>query len=414
MLQHRSVWVGIVALGLAASGSRGLDAQTRATTQPRVAISITVGFILEPGGTLRVWGMDPGASLETPEPAANRMGLGHNNPVKKFALYPVPGVKDVVAISATSTNAYAVLADGRILAWGGHSNGALGNTTLAEFEARGQPQLETPTPTPVAVRFDAVDVSAKDLHVLALARDGSVWAWGRGDSGELGIGPLPTVNFRGSYPSVEKFVPYPVRIPNLQNVVAISAGDRHSLALLKDGTVRAWGLNRHGQVGDGTSTNRDVPTTVPGVRNVVAIAAGGYRSVAVLADGTVMEWGANHVNLTPRLTPAVLPGARGIKSVVAGNEHVAAITETGQVMTWGQDSHYQTGRGRNATAPGLVRDITGVSSVAAGGESTIAVLGSGQMMTWGHVPPSASGKGMSQFPTALVLDGLGAAPAAVR
>jgi len=126
---------------------------------------------------------------------------------------------------------------------------------------------------------------------------------GRGDSGELGIGPLPTVNFRGSYPTVAQFVPYPVRIPNLQNVVAISAGDRHSLALLKDGTVRAWGLNRHGQVGDGTSTNRDVPTTVPGVRNAVAIAAGGYRSVAVLADGTVMEWGANHVNLTPRLGP---------------------------------------------------------------------------------------------------------------
>lgn len=102
---------------------------------------------------------------------------------------------------------------------------------------------------------------------------------------------------------LSQFVPYPVRIPNLQNVVAISAGDRHSLALLKDGTVRAWGLNRHGQVGDGTSTNRDVPTTVPGVRNAVAIAAGGYRSVAVLADGTVMEWGANHVNLTPRLGP---------------------------------------------------------------------------------------------------------------
>jgi len=69
------------------------------------------------------------------------------------------------------------LADGRILSWGGHSNGALGNTTLAEFETRGQPQLETPTPTPVAVRFNAVDVSAKSLHVLALARDGSVWAW---------------------------------------------------------------------------------------------------------------------------------------------------------------------------------------------------------------------------------------------
>jgi alpha-tubulin suppressor-like RCC1 family protein len=191
--------------------------------------------------------------------------------------------------------------------------------------------------------------------------------------------------------------------------VGARAGNQHSLALLKDGSVRAWGHNRYGQIGDGTSINRNTPTLVPGVRNVVAIAAGAYRSVAVLADGTVMEWGANHVNLTPRLTPAVLAGARGIKSVVAGNEHVAAITETGQIMTWGLDSHDQTGRGSNATAPGLVRGVTGVSSVAAGAETTIAVLGSGQVMTWGEVPPAGSNRGMSQFPTALVLDGLDAA-----
>jgi hypothetical protein len=173
MLQHRNVWVvGVVALGLAAGGSWRVGAQTRAAAQPRVAVSLTVGFILEPGGTLRVWSTDPGARVETTEPAANRMGLGHNNPVKPFTLYPVPGLTDVVAISATLANAYAVLADGRLLAWGGHGSGALGSTALAEFETRNGPKLETPTP--VAVPFDAVDVSARDAHVLALARDGSV------------------------------------------------------------------------------------------------------------------------------------------------------------------------------------------------------------------------------------------------
>ncbi len=403
----RNVWVGVVALGLAAGEGGRVGAQTRVVAQPRVAISQGLGFILEPDGTLKSWVHMSGSQM--PEPAHNAMGLGHRNPVKPFTLYPVPDVKDVVAIAVSETNAYAVLADGRILAWGGHANGALGNMTLAQFEIAGEARGETPTPAPVAVRFDAIDVSAKSEHVLALARDGSVWAWGRGDSGQLGTGPLPEVKWRGSYPSVEKYVPYPVRIPNLENVVAIGAGHRHSLALLKDGTVKAWGHNRYGQIGDGTATNRDTPTTVPGVRNVVAIAAGGYRSVAVLADGTVMEWGADHVNLTPRLKPALLPGARGIKSVVAGNEHVAAITETGQVMTWGQDSHYQTGRGNNGSAPGLVRGITGVSSVAAGGESTIAVLGNGQMLVWGHAT-----KGYGRFPIPLEVDGLAPAPTAVR
>ena len=77
-------------------------------------------------------------------------------------------------------------------------------------------------------------------------------------------------------------MPYPVRIPGLTDVVAISAGDMHSLALLKDGTVRAWGENKYGQIGDGSTVNRNAPTPVTGVRNVVAIAATGYSSVAVL------------------------------------------------------------------------------------------------------------------------------------
>ena len=96
-----------------------------------------------------------------------------------------------------------------------------------------------------------MDISCKADHVLALARDGGVYAWGRGDGGQLGIGPLPTVNFKTRSARVMPFVPYPVRIPDLANVTAIATGNRHSLALLKDGTVLGWGFNRFGQVGDG-------------------------------------------------------------------------------------------------------------------------------------------------------------------
>ena len=80
------------------------------------------------------------------------------------------------------------------------------------------------------------------------------------------------------------YMPFPMRVPNLADVVAISAGGSHSLALLKDGTVRAWGWNRFGQVGDGTAVDRNTPTVVQGVRNAVAIAAGYEFSVAVLSD----------------------------------------------------------------------------------------------------------------------------------
>ena len=387
-----------------------LSAQTRATAQHRVVLSQGGGLLIEPDGTLKVWGSNPGAKPDTPAPAPELLGLGHDNLVDSYTLYPVPGVRDVRAAAVSSGTAFAVLADGRILAWGVAGSGELGITPRAEFETRAQARIRTNTPTPLAVSFDAVDVSCKGDHVMALARDGSVYTWGRGDSGQLGIGPLQVVNYKTRSARVEPYVPYPVRVPDLDAVVAISAGNNHSLALLKDGTVRAWGLNKQGQIGDGTLTNRDRPLTVPGVRNAVAIATGWYRSAALLADGTVMEWGASHVNLTPRPTPALVPGVRGIRSIVAGGEQVCALTLTDEVMTWGQDAHYETGRGRNATAPGLVKGLADVKSLAAAASTTIAVLGSGRMMTWGEVRPwnrpDDGQVNLSPFPILLWLDGL--------
>ena len=96
------------------------------------------------------------------------------------------------------------------------------------------------------------------------------------------------------------YVPFPVGPPNLSDVVAISAGYSHSLALLKDGSVRAWGDNSLGQVGDGTTTARNTPVVVQGVRNAIAIAAGAEFSVAVLSDGTAMAWGRRDDVETPQ------------------------------------------------------------------------------------------------------------------
>lgn len=386
-----------------------LKAQTRSTGQLRFAISVTHGLLIEPGGRLSVWAKGPGQGEG--QPAADSLGLGHYDLVDPHTLYPVPGVANVVAAASAPGKSFAVLADGRVLAWGASGSGELGITPREEFETKAQPRMKVNTPTPVSVPFDAVDVSSKNDHVLALARDGSVWTWGRGDNGQLGIGPLPTVNFKTRSARVEPYVPYPVRIPNLADVVAIAAGNAHSLALLKDGSVRAWGQNRFGQIGDGTTMNRDSPITVPGIRIAVAIAAAGIISVAVLADGTVMEWGSTFGNPKPRPVPAPVPGARGIRSVVAGGDHVAALTQSGEVMTWGQDAHYETGRGGNQSAAGLVKGVAGATSLAAAHSTTIAVMGSGRIVTWGEVRPwtrpgSGPGANLSEFPILLWLDGL--------
>lgn len=385
-----------------------LQALTRPTAQHRVALSQGHGFLIEPDGTLKAWVNAPGSNDE--EAAPDRLGLGHEAPVYRHTLYPVPGLTSVVAAAAGMAS-FAVLADGRLLAWGPNARGILGTTPLSEFEERAQPRPRTSTPTPVAARFDAVNVSSTSDHALALARDGSVYAWGYGASGQLGIGPLPVVNFKTRTPRAMPEVPYPVRIPDLGDVIAIGAGARHSLALRKDGTVLAWGDNKDGQVGDGTTVNRDRPTVVPGVRSAVAIAAGAYFSVAILADGTAVEWGATYDNPSPRPTLAPLPGVRGARSVVAGDGHAAVITQTGEVITWGQGAHYETGRGRNAgQAPAPIKGLTDVRFLAACKSQTIAVLGSGRMMTWGEVRPwtrpDAGGGELSPYPILLWLDGL--------
>lgn len=385
-----------------------VSAQTRSTAKHRVALG-RWGLLIEPGGTLKSWSAN-GDGHEA-VPAEPVLGLGHDQPVDLFTLYPIPNVTGVVAAVVGSATAHAVLANGQVLSWGAGGYGTHGTTPLDEFETRAQPRMRSSTPQPVAVKFDAVDVSAKGEHVLALARDGSVYAWGRGDAGQLGIGALPMVNYKTRSARVENFVPYPVRIPGLTDVVAISAGNMHSLALLKDGTVRAWGENKYGQIGDGSTVNRNTPTLVPGVRNVVSIAATGYSSVAVLSDGTVMEWGATYGNLTPPRPPALLPGARGIRSVAGGGAHVVALTQTNAVMTWGSDAHYETGRGRNGNAPGLVKDLTDVVSIAASPWASAAVLASGRIMTWSevrpwHRPGSNGLNNLSQFPILMWLDGL--------
>ena len=184
-----------------------LQAQTRSTAQHRLALTRIGGLLIEPGGTLKAWDCNPGASIDKPVPAAEFQRLGHNDPIDRHTLYSVPGIRDVKTAVAGSAAAFAVLADGRILAWGVGGSGELGITPRAEFEARAQARIKTSTPTPLAVPFDAVDVSSRYDHAMALARDGSVYTWGRGDSGQLGIGPLPMVNYTTRSARVEPYVP---------------------------------------------------------------------------------------------------------------------------------------------------------------------------------------------------------------
>ena len=106
-------------------------------------------------------------------------------------------------------------------------------------------------------------------------------AWGQNAFRQLGDG------------QENAFSDVPVPVDDLKFVTAVAAGGHHSLALLANGTVVAWGANDSGQLGDGTTITRSEPVEVTGLTGVKAIAAGGDHSLALLNNGTVMAWGDN-------------------------------------------------------------------------------------------------------------------------
>ncbi|MBY9084659.1 hypothetical protein KIH86_10500 [Paenibacillus sp. HN-1] len=134
----------------------------------------------------------------------------------------------------------ALKSDGTVWSWGTNSSGQLGNGTTTN----------TTVPAAISTLSGVTAIAAGSSHSLALKSDGSVWAWGYGGSGQLGDGSL-TVRTT------------PVAVSGLTSeVTAIAGGNSHSLALKSDGSVWAWGYNGSGQLGDGTTVQRNIPVAV--------------------------------------------------------------------------------------------------------------------------------------------------------
>ena len=342
-------------------------------------------------------------------------GLGNTDPIPTGVAIELPAVRGALDVIRGGSGTFAVMPGGRLLAWGVNARGDLGITPRAEFEGTGRARNDALTPTPVIEIADVVRLAAGSNHTLAVTSAGLVHAWGYNIAGQLGIGGTPAFNFRtGS--QAPHVVPYPVRIAGLTGVVSVAAGGAHSLALMNDGTVRAWGQNRFGQLGDGTTVNRDAPVVVTGIKTAVAIVAGPTISGALLADGTVMAWGQGNAALGrtgfkpdgPHATPGRVEGATGIRALACGESHMLAITNTATVVSWGTDLVGEVGHSRPMPAP--VAGLAGVRTVGADVGRSIATLANGTIMVWGNVPrytrPDGRASGTTSSPRPLAIKGL--------
>jgi len=289
----------------------------------------------------------------------------------------VPGATSVVDVEGGREHVLALTSGGTVLAWGWNRYGQVGNGST-----------NTTVKTPRSVLSNADSIAAGHYSSFAVLADGTMRAWGRNDTGQLGDGT--TTNRRS---------PVAVSGPTGVRIVQVAGGRNHTIALADDGTVYAWGSNGSGQLGDGTLADHHTPEAVPGLTDVVEVFAGRDHGLALTSGGTVWAWGYNrHGELgdgttTNRRSPVpvttIVSGQpvalSGIVALGAGANHSLALTGTGRVFAWGLNSYGQLGDGTFSTRRRAVRvkNLTDVVALAGGRQSSIAVTASGSVFTWG-------------------------------
>lgn len=231
-------------------------------------------------------------------------------------------------IAAGHVHTVALKADGAVWSWGYNFYGTVGDGTT------------TNRLSPVQVGIaDVQSIAAGYAHTLALKRDGTVWAWGQNNCGQLGDNTSTNRSLPVQVPGLGNVIAVAAGGENA------GLSYSHSLALKADGTVWAWGCNQLGQLGDGTTTNRKTPVQVVGLIGASAIAAGGRHSFAVtnsgIDGGAVWAWGNNDSRqlgdgaTTSRSVPVRVLGAGNVVQLGSTSSGGVALKTDGSVWTWG-------------------------------------------------------------------------------
>jgi alpha-tubulin suppressor-like RCC1 family protein len=301
-----------------------------------IAASEATSYALLDDGTVVAWGSGRQGELGV-GPSGMEMTLpsgagGSERPVR------VSGLAGVVQIVAAGHTALARLADGTVRAWGARASGMVGDGQHPQRHGEGGPAAPAPVRVPDAAGI--TQLSAGASHVLALTAGGRVVTWGSNHYGALGRAPRRELPMDAAG-----------EVPGLTDVVAVAGGMGVSTAVKRDGTVWVWGANWHGQFGNGERTDPPgtnhgyelVPQQVPGVANVVAITLGltGRHTLALLKDGTLRGWGNTDwgqigagVSGTFQERP-VTPKISDVRAVFAAGNNSFAVKTDGSFWAWG-------------------------------------------------------------------------------
>jgi len=246
------------------------------------------------------------------------------------------------SVSAGSLHSVFLCSDSIPRACGTNVTGQLGVGSGISFRS---------VPTQVVGLTQITEISAAANMSLFLKVDGTVWACGDNQYGELG-----NDTFEPQY--------VPTQIASLSNIIAVSTGGGHSLFLKDDGTVWACGNNQVGQLGDGTNDNRSTPVQVSSLTDIIAVSAGFTHSLFLKNDGTVYLCGF----FAAQNTPVLIPSLSDVAKISAGEHYSLFLKNDGTAMGLGSNPYGELGDGTTdgATTPVAVTVVTGITALKAG------------------------------------------------
>ncbi len=364
-----AVLVATAASAAAAIATCGVAAGSAAATPART--------------TLRAWGTN----------SAGELGHGTRSPFSETPVtVRIPKGVIVTSVRAGCDHSVALTSAGRVLSWGANNEGQLGIGNHAGHDRPVYAKL------PKKTKISSVRAGCEDT--IALTTTGRVLTWGLGVEGQLGNGSTRN-----------RTTPGYVRLPKGTKVTGISAGCHDNLAVTSRGQVLAFGQGLEGELGNGSTHNRDTPVYVrlPKGTKATSVTAGCRHDFAMTNNG-LFGWGYNgdgelgdgNTISTDRpveiffLTRG-LPLGR-ITGLFAGCAQTIALFSRGAVLAWGDNAYGELGNGSNSSSDKpvgvMVPGGDKVTAVTAGCRSSFAVTTQGQVLAWGYNAEGQLGEGI--------------------